>query len=573
LEESYAEEDSRFVELLRSVTEPRTLEPVVNRWLADPRPWAKAEMLRYLDLPFDRTGHAVVVKRLFKHAEKTGDDRLMGAFMVAFDCLIRRVRKKQTRWDSVSRSIYETEVLITPRNSFGKPERLRSGKGWEPLQPRYYGSGLRLFTYRTRYYLQRRAWRYFRRMGWKDPQRYVNAVAAALARYREEDFRKGENLLDSWAFMHACFAGHGSLLFTSSRAKLRDGRSLGDLSPSPAFAAHWQNPVGLSALARLAAEASSRPVRTWAVRWMAAPEMAAAGALTFADLQRLLFSTDEDIQPSAVRLLEQHPELGRWTVAQWLSLLDAPGHAVTEAITAQMKLHVRPDRLDAAQCMALACARPVPVARMGFEFLKSKNLTPSQAATLLPQAAKAACAAVAPDLIAWALDQLQTAGSYDREHLSAFFDSLLDATRLAAWQWLERHKDSPAWEDSVLWSRLAETPFDDLRLKLIDTLAIRASLPGRHGGDLAPVWTAVLLGVHRGGRQKLKAVHQIADAVRADESLSERLLPVLAVAVRSIRGPERRAGLAAVVGLATRNETMEAAVKKLLPELHLSSVA
>jgi hypothetical protein len=410
-------------------------------------------------------------------------------------------------------------------------------------------------------------------MGWKEPQRYVNAVAAALARYREEDFRKGENLLDSWAFMHACFAGHGALLLTSSRAKLRDGRSLGDLSPSPAFAAHWQNPVGLSVLARLVAEASSRPVRTWAVRWMAAPEMAAAGPLAFADLQRLLFSTDEDIQPSALRLLEEHPEAARWTVPQWLSLLDAPGHAIMETVTAQMILHVRPDRLDATQCMALACVRPVPVARMGFDFLKTKTIPAAEAASLLPRAAGAACPAIAPDLTAWCLDQLTAAGGYDREHLSTFFDSQLDATRMAAWDWLAFHKDSPAWEDSVLWSRLAETPFDGLRLKLVDTLALRAALPGRHAGDLAPVWTAVLLGVHRGGRQKLKAVHQVAGAIASDESLADSLLPVLVVAVRSIREPERRAGLAAVVALATRSSAMEAAVKKSLPELNLFSMA
>ena len=70
----------------------------------------------------------------------------------------------------------------------------------------------RLFHYRTRYYLQRRAWRYFRRMGFQKPERYVTAAAAALVRFRETDFKKAENYLDSWGiyarlFRHASRSG------------------------------------------------------------------------------------------------------------------------------------------------------------------------------------------------------------------------------------------------------------------------------------------------------------------------------------------------------------------------------
>lgn len=104
LEECYSEADGRFVEMLRRVTEPKTLEAFVNRWLADPRPWAREQIPRYLELPFDRNGHAVVVKRLFKHAEKSGDDLVMGTFLVALDRLVQRVRKKEWRWDQAARA-------------------------------------------------------------------------------------------------------------------------------------------------------------------------------------------------------------------------------------------------------------------------------------------------------------------------------------------------------------------------------------------------------------------------------------------------------------------------------------
>ncbi len=570
VEECYAAGDSRFVDLLRGFYLSGSLEKLVNRWVADPRPWAKAEMLKYVALPFDRPGHAVVVKRLFKHAEKTGDDALMGAFMVAFDCLVRRVRRTWNRWDIASRSVYQTEGLHLPKNSFPAPVRREPpARGWDIMRLGEPGKNRRLFHYRTRYYLQRRVWRYFRNLGRKDPARYLAALAAALARYQEEDFRKGENLLDSWSFMHACFAGHAALLFTSSRTKLREGRTLAELTPAPAFAGHWQTPEGSAALVRLATDAGSKPVRAWAVKLL----LSAAGPLAFVDLRRLLFSPDEDVQPVALQLLERHPEAAGWTVAQWLSLCEVPGPAVLEAVTAGMQRHVRSDRLDAARCLSLALARPVPVARMGFDFLKARTLTAAETTTLLPQAAKAECAVLAPELTAWCLDRLLASGVYDRAHLSRFFDSLLEPTRGAAWEWLTRHQQSPAWEDAALWSELAETPFDDLRLRLVDTLAIRSGLPGRRADDLSPVWTAVLLGVHRGGRQKLKAVRQIAEAIRAEEARAVSLLPVLAVATRSIRGPESRAGLAAVVGLAMESPALEAAVRALLPELQLSPAA
>ncbi|MES2708798.1 MAG: hypothetical protein V4726_19545 [Verrucomicrobiota bacterium] len=612
LEECYSEGDSRFPELLRRVGDPKTLEAFVNRWLADPRPWARERMLRYLEFPFDRNGHAVVVKRLFKHAEKSGDDALMGAFMVAFDRLVRRVRKKEHRWDQAARAVYVEEVLKSPLNQFRGGRHYHSPKTgkWEFTGSYPDRRGDRLFSYRSRYYLRRRVWRYFRLLAWREPARYVAAVSAALARYGDSDFQKGENLLDSWSFMHACFGESEALKFQSHRTLPAEGKTLADLSPAPFFPEHWRNAAGLSALARLAAEAPARTVRIWAVRLMASPDMASAGVLDFADLKRLLFSPDEDVQPQAVTLLERHPDTGRWTVPQWLALLDAPGHAALEAVTTLMKRHVRPDRLDTAQCVGLACVRPFSVARMGCDFLKERELSAAEILEFVPKTAAARCAALAAELTVWSLDALDTIAQrcrisaslefdhaaarlrldtkglqpYDErylerislENLSLYFDSALAATRLAAWEWLGRHQDTPAWNDPVFWSRLAETPYEDLRLKLVDTLAVRAALPARdgrsghdgwHGPDLAPVWTAVLLGVHRGGRQKRKAMRQMVAAIAGDESLSTSLLPVLAVAVRSLRGPERRAGLAAVVELAGRSCALDEAVGRLLPEL------
>ena len=63
---------------------------------------------------------------------------------------------------------------------------------------------------------------------------------------------------------------------------------------------------------------------------------------------------------------------------------------------------------------------------------------------------------------------------------------------------------------------------------------------------------------------------QIADALNANPGKAETLLPVLAVAVRSVRPTEARAGISAVITALTRQPEILALVEKFLPELNLS---
>jgi hypothetical protein len=145
---------------------------------------------------------------------------------------------------------------------------------------------------------------------------------------------------------------------------------------------------------------------------------------------------------------------------------------------------------------------------------------------------------------------------------------LLEELRTAAWSWLQAGPPIP--DDPVLWSRLVETPFDELRLAIVDYLARKASLPGTSSRDLAPIWSAVLVGVHRGGRQKPRAIAQIVEAIELRPELADELLPVLAVAVRSIRRPEARAGLAAVARLADSRPELIDAIGNCIPELSVT---
>src|ERR1043165_8691166 len=96
VEECFATQDAGFLDALRRIDSAKLMAAFAERWKKDTRPWARAQLLAYLERPLNCPGHQPLVKRLFKDAEERKDDELMGAFLVAFDTLVRRVRK--VRW-------------------------------------------------------------------------------------------------------------------------------------------------------------------------------------------------------------------------------------------------------------------------------------------------------------------------------------------------------------------------------------------------------------------------------------------------------------------------------------------
>jgi hypothetical protein len=583
LDAYFDEEDRRFLDQLRAVRAAPALAAFADRWKRDPRPWARRQILDYLDLPLDRPGHHPVVKRLFKHAEGSNDDELMAAFLVAFDRLVRREVRTRWRFDADARTPFQEEFLRTPRNAIvaAGSRTARDPRTGKPLEvPRRAGPGARLFSYHTRYYLRRRAWRYFRRLGFRRPAEFPAAIARALARYRDEDLARGEHLLDSWGLMQACFRRHEALRFTTNHVALRDGRGLGELSPAPRFPEAWRAPEAAELLLRLVAEARSRVVRVWSIQMLRRDHRDRLAGASPAALVRLLDHDDPEVQQFGAELFASASGLDAMPIPDWLRLLKTQNLTVLATLCEVMARHVTPERLDLAACVELACAEPAPVARLGLSFLKSRAIATAADRAALAVAADAACAAAARELAAWALEVVGAPESYDRDLVIRFFDSASAEVRAAAWAWLAPAPpaaDSPGAADPVLWARLLETPHDDVRLRLVDFLESRArggggarrgaGLPG--GGNLIPLWASVLLNVHRGGRQKLKALHQVARALQADPARSEALLPLLAVALRSVRAPEAHAGLAAVVAAVEARPELEDAVRRHLPELDL----
>jgi len=570
IEEYFATGDDRFVEAVRDFHVPGSLASIVDKWKKDPRPWARQQILKYLDLPLNAAGHETVIKRFFKHAEEARDSELIAAFAVAFDRLVRRQRRKRFHWDWQSRQSWQEEVLFAPRNALpGLSQALRG-----PMAPQFKAidwvrrTDSRLFSYHTRYYLRRRVWRYLRRIGFARPDDYPAGVARLLTRYRNEDLAQGENILDSWALLHACFGKSDVLEFGASHVRLRNGRALRELVPAPEFPELWRKPPASRVLMDLLLGADSRLVRVWAIGLLRQQHAEVLSAMPVADLRRLLDHADEEVQLLGAQLLEGSSQLDKLPVSDWLDLLSVRNPLALETICRLMAQHVRSERLDLRQCVQLACAAPVPVARLGFGFLRNRENRSEAELETIANLSGARCARIGQDLATWALARLGTTDAYRADRVTRFFDSLLREVRDGAWSWLT--PESRGWDNAALWSRLVETPYDDARLHFVSALRQRSKAPGLVAGQLSSIWCGVLLGIHRGGRHKLTALRQISDAVQDRPDAADTLLPVLAVAIRSVRPPEARGGLAAIVAAVEARPELAPLVARVLPELELS---
>ncbi|MEN1678432.1 MAG: hypothetical protein AAGJ46_02490 [Planctomycetota bacterium] len=567
----FAAEDDRFVEALRLVEDSQQLAAFATTWGADGRSWAQRQQLNYLRSKPNCIGHQPVIKRLFKRAESDANHPVMAACAALFDRIVRHQRKTRYRYDWRSGSSWQEDYLAAQGAAlpYGRKQEGINPFTGEPIvfhapPP---GAGATYFSYRTRYYLQRRAWRYFRRLALASPEQYVDAALLVLREYTDADFDRGERLLDSWTLMQMAFREHPALEFGRERVRVAEGGSLSQLQAAPRFRHLWQTGEAFDHLIALMTDAPSRLVRVWAMQLIEEDHGERVAQLPASALIDWLESRDEDIRRFAIRLLKTSRGVRDLPIEKWLELIDRVPPEALPDLCDVVATHAKADDLSLQDCVELALRQPSSVAELGLKWLKAKQAPTEDDHEQLARLADVRCFAIAEEAADFALEHVGSQDDYDRDLVSRFFDSLQPGVRRRAKAWLEAEQ-CPGANDPVLFSRLLETPFDDLRLAVIDLLEKRTP-PGEARDGLATVWASVLLGVHRGGRQKLKATRQLAAELVAHPEQADKLLPVLAAAVRSVRGPESRAGLAAVVAsLATRPELAEA-IARHLPELQL----
>jgi hypothetical protein len=633
IEELLERGDPAFVDELRRVHDVEALAAFAGRWWADRRPTARRLLLEYLERPLNAYRHEALVKRLFKHAEADGDDPVMARFLVLFDRSIRRERRRRRHYESrtvadrrealalaeawraqgyepvhvwedwrkqfivygarAAESIIMPPGTTMPRGRMVEvydpatwgmrrvrlPDwaialRLDAGRSRDPDDVPAAAlrrlERFRLFSVATRHYLRRRAWRYFRRLGRRQPERYVAAVSEALRLYNDDDVADGLALIDNWGLVHILF--HFSPALEAKRAgwRVAAGHSLAELEPAPMFGGLWKSSP--RAVADLLLQGRCRPVRQWAMRILRR-DPAVRAAVSLEEWLGLLSHDDPEVVALAAELLREAEGLGAIGAGRWLALVESASPAALEVVAELAGRHIRPEDLTLDQVVRLASSRPLPLARLGLAWLRGRAPRDEAECRALLGLVEAEADPVRPELVRQARGALSASPWFRPEWVLDYLDSRHADVRAEGWAWF---RDEPrVRDDATTWRRLLESPYDDVRLALVAELEARAA--GREPAQVGPIdldpealrllWATVLLNIHRGSRAKPVVVRQLLRrAERRPEELP-LMLPLLGVALRSARGPEWRDGLAAVVRLVERRADAAPLVRAAFPEL------
>jgi hypothetical protein len=552
LTELYESGDASF--LLRLLEYRGSFKPylgIIEKWKKDRRDFATRMKLQFIE-SWQLPEHRIIFKRLFKQAWHDHDHDVMGAFLVKCDRMVRRRRGKKSLYGTGASGRHQylgmTEVLYV------KAIRDRS-----------------IFSGPTTHYLRRRAWRYFRRLGFSDAESYVKAIAKALARYVDEDVKSGENLLDNWGLMHACFGKSDVLVFDKRHTNIKPDTSLASLQAAPMFERHWAGASGAPVLLDLVLRANCRAVRVWAIQLLKRLHSQTLVKLDATMLLKLLDHSDPDVALFAAELLSDATAVASMPMDTWLAMLRTRNVSMMAAIVEAFRKHVSFDRVTIAQAARMTINVATPVARLGLEILKSRTIRKPEEFDAIASLAGAQCLAMGEEISRFAVPVLNAPGAYRVEQISGFFDSRLLTVRTGAFAAIA--PNTPAAMDPAFFARLMEAPYDDVRASLVGWLKRAQSLPGASAESLATLWQTVLLNIHRGGRAKLSALRQISDRIISDPSSLRFLLPVIAIAIRSVRWPEARHGLAAIVTAVEADPSLASEISRYLPELQLTGVA
>ncbi len=580
----FAAGESRFVDTIRGIADPDALGAFAREWYADPRPEARLLLFRYLSYPLNALRHEPLVKRLFKLADVGGDAETMAHFVAALDRVVRRrirTKKKYTYenergWGREVR-VTEEEVQVdvfneTPREDWqiqhiispqGQYFRDRVNLFREQLNL----PNCRLFSAKTRNYLRRRAWRFFRLLGRKSPDKYVSAVCVALKLYTDDDTADGLGLLANWGLVHTLFHFSPALVSKPSGWVLAPGKTLRDLTPEPYHNNLWKQQP--EAVLDLLTSAKARTVRQWAMRWLAKESPETLDKLPLDTLLDWLKAKDADLAEFAAGRLRTKTGLESAPLERWLAILDGAPADALDVVCELIGRNVSGEKLSLFEAVRFAKMRATPVAKLGQQWLRGKVPTSGAQVEAVLSLRDAQAQPLRPELCRWAATTLSGVESFKPDWVMEFLDSRYEDVRTVGLEWLDteqRAKDAPS-----VWQRMLESPYDNIRLPMVDRLdAIREA--GADDDIYRPelvrlLWATVLLNVHRGGRQKGIVVRQICDRLTRKPDESKHLLPILAVAVRSTRGIEFRTGLTAVVRLQETKPELIGAIEKAFPEL------
>ena len=377
----------------------------------------------------------------------------------------------------------------------------------------------------------------------------------------------GLALLDNWGLVHVLFHHSPTIETDPTGWRVASGGTLSRLQPDPMFRKLWLR--NAEPIFDLLVNAQCRPVAMWAMQMLRRHFPDRLSKLTLPELLDWVISPNTVLNELALEVLETRGGLESVTVEQWLRLTEEARPELLDRICQMVARAVKPEQVTFADAVKLAMQRPVPLARLGFTFLHGKKpRTPDETAAVFGLR-NAEAEPLRVDLVKWACGVLSERPEFDPLWVLEFLDSRFDDVREVGWEWLQT--DARARDAIQVWQRLLESPYDNIRLRLIGMLEDRAKEPAGLA-KFSPervrfLWASVLLNVSCGSRAKPFVVRQVIDRLSANPDEAGELLPMVAVALRSVRGPEFRAGLAGVAGFVAKNPTRKPLVEATFPEL------
>ena len=568
LEEFLEAQDPRLLGELFKTRGP-ALAHFAVKLIKDSRPFARGVLFEYLAQGSDRIGHRIFVKTIFKTAEKSGDLEVLAHCLVSFDRLVPVEVTSEWRYDPAARRHLQRKVLRQPPSMRTRYPANRRGRTYlnpvtqkKTVQIRAWEhySGPDAFSFGTRRYLQRRAWRVFRGVAKKDPAAFRRWMGAALASYRDEHLASVGQLLSSWSFMHLLYWGSPVLARKPLGIEVAEGQSLEKLEYAPYAPAIWTE--AFDELLSLVKTARSRPVRRFAVTMLLRDHQARLARIPVRAVVGFLQSEHPELQEFGGSLLERAEGLESLPISEWLALLRIHNPMVVEQLCAQVKKHVAPSRLSLEQCVELGQSEAAPVGELGLEWAKEKLRTAEDLAVLL-KLRNAPLERIRVAAMEFAVQRLVLEDSAKPLLVRELLDAKYVDVRTRAMALMDT--DRRFGEALELWLAMSETPYPDVRTRFLSSLSQREAsfeLP-----TLKRVWATAILDVHRGSRTRRRVAKQVANRAVHDAAHSAELLPLLGHVLRSVRPAEQAAALAQLTRAATRDPKLREQISKELSEL------
>ena len=289
-------------------------------------------------------------------------------------------------------------------------------------------------------------------------------------------------------------------------------------------------------------------------------------ALSLDELRPLLASQHGEAQALGAKLLDKLDGWEQVPVSTWLELLSLDNPQALTRLAALMERHVTPDRLTLTQCLLLSQSRIAAIAELGLRWAMKKGLHSEDDVTAAAALASAELQQIREQGLRWLKPSLveQQRSLLLRELVDSRYPDVREVA-------LEVSAEAPYQDDARFHAALAESPYGDVT----DVLSQR--LEEWHDrldpSSLKHLLATVLLGVRRGGRAKRRSLRLLAEGAMANPERAAEMLPLVAVMLRSVREPERRAALGTLARAAAANDELRALVCKSIPELSFEEIA